>query len=86
MDIDTLEDLAKELKSDENENVIELFEEYARINKIDEEELEQILSKKYDCFKCESCNKFYCYDEYSFFDEKCIYCCDTDSDAEDEEY
>lgn len=84
MDIDTLEDLAKELKSDENENPIGLFEEYAKANNIDEEELEEILSKKHDCFKCESCEKFYCYDEYSYFDEKCIYCCDTD--AEEEEF
>ena len=84
MDIDTLEDLAKELKSDETENPIGLFEEYAKANNIDEEELEEILSKKHDCFKCESCEKFYCYDEYSYFDEKCIYCCDTD--PEDEEF
>lgn len=84
MDIDTLEDLAKELKSDETENPIGLFEEYAKANNINEEELEEILSKKHDCFKCESCEKFYCYDEYSYFDEKCIYCCDTD--AEDEEF
>ncbi len=84
MDIDTLEDLAKELKSDETENPIGLFEEYAKANNINEEELEEILSKKHDCFKCESCEKFYCYDEYSYFDEKCIYCCDTD--AEEEEF
>ena len=84
MEIDTLEDLAKELKSDETENPIGLFEEYAKANNIDEEELEEILSKKHDCFKCESCEKFYCYDEYSYFDEKCIYCCDTD--AEEEEF
>lgn len=84
MEIDTLEDLAKELKSDETENPIGLFEEYAKANNIDEEELEEILSKKHDCFKCESCEKFYCYDEFSYFDEKCIYCCDTD--AEDEEF
>ena len=66
-------------------NVIMIFEEYAKTNNIKEEELEQILSKKYDCFKCESCHKFYCYDEYSFFDEKCIYCCDTE-DEEIEEF
>lgn len=84
MDIDTLEDLAKELKSEETENPIGLFEEYAKANNINEEELEEILSKKHDCFKCESCEKFYCYDEYSYFDEKCIYCCDTD--AEEEEF
>ena len=84
MDFETLEDLAKELKNDENENVIMIFEEYAKTNNINEEELEQILSKKYDCFKCESCHKFYCYDEYSYFDEKCIYCCDTDYEDEEE--
>lgn len=84
MEIDTLEDLAKELKSEETENPIGLFEEYAKVNNINEEELEEILSKKHDCFKCESCEKFYCYDEYSYFDEKCIYCCDTD--AEEEEF
>ena len=37
MDIDTLEDLAKELKNDKNENVMELFEEYAKINNINSE-------------------------------------------------
>ncbi len=42
MDFETLEDLAKELKNDENENVIMIFEEYAQTNNIDEEELEQI--------------------------------------------
>ena len=51
---------------------------------MDEEELEQILSKKHDCFKCESCESFYCYDEYSFFDEECIYCCDTEAEDEEE--
>ena len=77
-------DLAKELKNDENENVMKIFEEYAKNNNIDEEELEELLSKKYDCFKCESCNKFYCYDEYSYFDESCIYC--NDAEDEDENY
>lgn len=77
-------DLAKELKNDENENVMKFFEEYAKNNNIDEEELEELLSKKYDCFKCESCNKFYCYDEYSYFDESCIYC--NDAEDEDEDY
>ncbi len=48
------------------------------------EELEQKLAKEYDCFKCDSCEKFYCYDEYSFFDEECIYCFDSESDEEDE--
>lgn len=85
MDIDNLEDLSKELKNDENAHVIALFEEYAKTHNIDEEKLEQILSKEHDCFKCESCHKFYCYDEYSFFDEKCIYCCDTD-DEDGEEF
>ena len=46
MDIDTLEDLAKELKNDENNGVIALFEEYAKTHNIDEEKLEQILSKE----------------------------------------
>ncbi len=88
MNIDTLEDLAKELKSPDNENVLKLFKKFAKANKIDEDELEQILSKKYDCFKCESCGNFYRYDEYSFFDEKCIYCCDAEDEEEneDEEY
>ena len=48
MDIDTLEDLAKELKNDENEAVIALFEEYAKTHNIDEEKLEQVLSKEHD--------------------------------------
>lgn len=86
MEIEELQDLAKELKNDENEGVVALFEEFAKEHNIKEEELEQILSKNHDCFKCESCQKFYCYEEYSYFDEKCIYCCDVDSDDEEEEY
>lgn len=85
MNIDTLEDLAKELKSTENKNVLKLFKDYAKANKITQDKLEQTLSKNYDCFKCESCGSFYCYDEFSFFDEKCIFCCDTE-DEEDGEY
>lgn len=84
MDIDTLEDLAKELKSDKNKNVYEIFDEYAAKFNIPSEELEQKLAKEYDCFRCDSCERFYCYDEYSFFDEECIYC--FDSEAEEEEY
>jgi menaquinone-dependent protoporphyrinogen IX oxidase len=89
MKIDNLEDLAKELKSTENKNVLKLFEDYAKANKTTKEELEQTLSKEYDCFKCESCGKFYRYDEYSFFDEQCIFCSDTENEEdeyEDEEY
>ena len=84
MEIDTLEDLAKELKNDKNKNVYKIFEDYAKKNNLSEEELEQKLSKEYDCFKCDSCEKFYCYDEYSFFDEECIYCFDSEADDEDE--
>ena len=84
MEIDTLEDLAKELKSGKTTNAMKLFEDYAKANNMDEEELEQILSKKHDCFKCESCESFYCYDEFSFFDEECIYCCDTEAEDEEE--
>ena len=83
MNIGTLEDLAKELKNDKNKNVYKIFEDYAKKNNLSEEELEQKLSKEHDCFKCDSCEKFYCYDEYSFFDEECIYC--FDSEADDEE-
>lgn len=84
MNIETLEDLAKELKNDKNKNVYKIFEDYAKKNNLSEEELEQKLSKEHDCFKCDSCEKFYCYDEYSFFDEECIYCFDSESDEEDE--
>ena len=84
MNIETLEDLAKELKNDKNKNVYKIFDDYAKKNNLSEEELEQKLSKEYDCFKCESCEKFYCYDEYSFFDEECIYCFDSEADDEDE--
>ncbi|RBQ28308.1 hypothetical protein ACNSOS_02630 [Aliarcobacter vitoriensis] len=83
MDIDNLEDLAKELKSDKNKNVYKIFDDYATKNNLTSEELEHKLAKEYDCFKCDSCERFYCYDEYSFFDEECIYC--FDSEAEDEE-
>lgn len=84
MEIDTLEDLAKELKSGKTKNALKLFEDYAKANNMSEEELEQVLSKEHDCFKCESCDGFYCYDEYSFFDEECIYCCDTEAEDEEE--
>lgn len=84
MNIETLEDLAKELKNDKNKNVYKIFEDYAKKNNLSEEELEQKLSKEHDCFKCDSCEKFYCYDEYSFFDEECIYCFDSEADDEDE--
>ncbi|QKF73036.1 hypothetical protein AFAEC_0861 [Aliarcobacter faecis] len=84
MKIETLEDLAKELKNDKNKNVYKIFDDYAKKNNLSDEELEQKLSKEYDCFKCDSCEKFYCYDEYSFFDEECIYCFDSESDDEEE--
>lgn len=84
MDIDTLEDLAKELKSDKNKNVYKIFDDYAEKFSINKDELEQKLAKEYDCFRCDSCERFYCYDEYSFFDEECIYC--FDSEAEEEEF
>ena len=84
MNIGTLEDLARELKNDKNKNVYKIFEDYAKKNNLSEEELEQKLSKEYDCFKCDSCEKFYCYDEYSFFDEECIYCFDSEADDEEE--
>lgn len=84
MNIETLEDLAKELKNDKNKNVYNIFENYAKKNNLSEEELEQKLSKEHDCFKCDSCEKFYCYDEYSFFDEECIYCFDSEADDEEE--
>ena len=84
MNIGTLEDLAKELKNDKNKNVYKIFEDYAKKNNLSEEELEQKLSKEHDCFKCDSCEKFYCYDEYSFFDEECIYCFDSEADDEEE--
>ncbi|WP_198306266.1 hypothetical protein [Arcobacter vandammei] len=84
MNIDTLEDLAKELKNDKNKNVYKIFDDYAKKNNISDEELEQKLSKEHDCFKCDSCEKFYCYDEYSFFDEECIYCFDSEADDEEE--
>lgn len=84
MNIETLEDLAKELKNDKNKNVYKIFDDYAKKNNLSEEELEQKLSKEHDCFKCDSCEKFYCYDEYSFFDEECIYCFDSETDDEEE--
>ena len=54
MDIDTLEDLAKELKMMKMKMYLHFFEEYARLI-ILVEKLKQILSKEHDCFKCESC-------------------------------
>ncbi len=84
MSIDTLEDLAKELKNDDNKNVYKIFDDFVENSDFNADELEQKLAKEYDCFKCDSCEKFYCYDEYSFFDEECIHCFDSQSDDEDE--
>ncbi|MDX4028441.1 hypothetical protein [Aliarcobacter skirrowii] len=83
-DIDNLADLAKELKNDRNKNIYKIFDDYALKFNLDAEELEQVLAKEYDCFKCDSCERFYTYDEYSFFDEECIYCFDSQADDEDE--
>ncbi len=84
MALETLEDLAKELKNEDNKNVYKIFDDFVAKSNFNAEELEQKLAKEYDCFKCDSCEKFYCYDEYSFFDEECIYCFDSESDEEDE--
>ena len=51
---------------------------------LDAEELEQVLAKEYDCFKCDGCERFYTYDEYSFLMKRCIYCFDSQADDEDE--
>ena len=54
MNIETLEDLAKELKTIKTK----MFIKFLRImlkNNLSEEELEQKLSKEHDCFKCDSC-------------------------------
>jgi len=83
MDIDNLEDLVKELKSDKNENVYKIFDDYATKHNLTTEELEQKLAKEFDCFRCDSCERFYSYEEYSFFDEECIYC--FDNQAEEDE-
>lgn len=85
MDIENLANLAIELKSDKHKNVFKIFENYAKDNSLQEDELEEKLSKDHDCFKCDSCEKFYSYEEYSFFDEECTYCFDSESD-DDEEY
>jgi len=77
MNIDNLEDLVKELKSDKNENVYKIFDDYATKHNLLSEDLEQKLAKEFDCFRCDSCERFYPYEEYSFFDEECIYCFDS---------
>jgi len=77
MDMDNLEDLVKELKSDKNENVYKIFDDYATKHNLVSEDLEQKLAKEFDCFRCDSCERFYPYEEYSFFDEECIYCFDS---------
>lgn len=85
MDIDNIEDLAKELKDEKNKNVYTLFYEYAEKNNIDSEELEEILAKNHDCYRCDSCERFYTYEEYSFFDEECTYCFDDEGDDENDD-
>jgi len=83
MDIDNLEDLVKELKSDKNENVYKIFDDYATKHNLITEELEQKLAKEFDCFRCDSCERFYSYEEYSFFDEECIYCFDNQTEEDE---
>jgi len=83
MDIDNLEDLVKELKSDKNENVYKIFDDYATKHNFITEELEQKLAKEFDCFRCDSCERFYSYEEYSFFDEECIYCFDNQTEEDE---
>jgi len=83
MDIDNLEDLVKELKSDKNENVYKIFDDYATKHNLMTEELEQKLAKEFDCFRCDSCERFYSYEEYSFFDEECIYCFDNQTEEDE---
>lgn len=50
MDMDTLEDLAKELKSRKLKMYLALFEEYVKVHNISEE-LEQVLSKEHRLFQ-----------------------------------
>jgi len=83
MDIDNLEDLVKELKSDKNENVYKIFDDYATKHNLTTEELEQKLAKEFDCFRCDSCERFYSYEEYSFFNEECIYCFDNQTEEDE---
>jgi len=83
MDIDNLEDLVKELKSDKNENVYKIFDDYIIKYNLTSEELEQKLAKEFDCFRCDSCERFYSYEEYSFFDEECIYCFDNQTEEDE---
>jgi len=83
MDIDNLEDLVKELKSDKNENVYKIFDDYATKHNLTTEELEQKLAKEFDCFRCDSCERFYSYEEYSFFDEECTYCFDNQTEEDE---
>jgi len=83
MDIDNLEDLVKELKSDKNENVYKIFDDYATKHNLIAEDLEQKLAKEFDCFRCDSCERFYSYEEYSFFDEECIYCFDNQTEEDE---
>jgi len=84
MCIENLEDLSKELKSTKNQNVYKLFDTYISKFSLNSEEIEQKLAKEYDCFRCDSCERFYPYEEYSFFDEECIYCMDTQADDEED--
>ena len=55
MALETLEDLAKELKNEDNKNVYKIFDDFVENSNFSAEELEQKLAKEYDCFKCDSC-------------------------------
>lgn len=85
MDVENLANLSMELKSDKHKNVFKIFENYVKTNSLQEDILKENLSSNYDCFKCDSCEKFYSSKEYLVLNKECIYCYDSQSDDEDEE-
>lgn len=78
--IDELQDLANELRDEKNKNVYKIFDDFVAKSDLNSDELEEKLAKEFDCFKCDSCERFYTYEEYSFFDEECTYCFDNEED------
>mgnify|MGYP003584421069 CR=1 FL=1 len=48
MALETLEDLAKELKNEDNKNVYKIFDDFVAKSNFSAEELEQKLAKEYD--------------------------------------
>ncbi|MDX9814061.1 MAG: hypothetical protein WC144_01370 [Sulfurimonas sp.] len=80
MNIATVLDLSKELKSRKNQNVYRVFDEYCSNHNISSDELEKELISSHNTFRCDSCERFYDIKEYFIDEAECVFCVDTQAD------